>query len=85
MVRRDDDERPYCECGNCDATGRKNGREVRLPMDAWAVAGYGDTDRIAVHLTHAHRYEGPDYILERHRGWVAVAMSDTAREGDLTL
>ena len=68
------DERPFCECGNCDATARNGGREIRLPMDAWAVAGAGDPTRIAVKPGHlaALMLDGAQLTIERHRGWVAV-------------
>jgi hypothetical protein len=66
------DSRPYCECGYCDATGRNGGKEVRLPQEAWKVAGYGDLEKIAVAPSHAVQFEDGHHKLERHRGWVAV-------------
>ena len=65
---------PYCECAHCDATGRDTGVPVRLPYDAWLVAGEGPDcyGRIAVALGHELRFRTQGIPIERHKGWYAV-------------
>lgn len=69
MVRRTG---PYCECGECDSIGRETGVEIKLPVDAWKVAGEGDLDRIAVAPGHHMRFVRQGVPVEDHGGWVAV-------------
>ena len=76
------DGRPFCECGNCDSTGRNGKNEIRLPMEAWAVAGSGDPERIAVRPDHGRtlveeiEHLGGSATVERHRGWWAISGDD---------
>jgi len=60
------EQHPCCECGYC------HGPDVRLPMSAWAVAGEGDLDRIAVHSDHVHHFDGSGYTVEQHTGWASI-------------
>lgn len=62
--------RPYCECGNCDATAAD--AEILLPEEAWAVAGMGDTSRLAVAPGHETPYDDGRHTIERFDGWCAV-------------
>lgn len=65
---------PYCECGYCDATGRKGGDEILLPQAAWVVAGGGDIDRIAVAPGHEQPYvDLGTFVVEDFGTWLAIA------------
>jgi hypothetical protein len=63
---------PFCECGECDATGHGGGPEIRLPPAAWAVAGHGDLEALAIRPDHSEPYERSCFVLEHHDGWIAV-------------
>jgi hypothetical protein len=63
---------PFCECGNCDATGRSGDPEIRLPRAAWAVAGHGELNALAVHPDHIEPFLN-DYVVTVYpAGWAAV-------------
>jgi len=74
-LRLDLDKGPLCECQRCDARGKETGVEVRLPMDAWLIAGGGVSEedgRIAVAPGHEDRFRIEGREIVYHDGWVAV-------------
>jgi hypothetical protein len=64
--------RPYCECGNCDATGNGGGDPILLPEEAWSVAGEADLHALAVVEGHEAAWEDDEHEVIQHDGWAEV-------------